>query len=1834
MHRSFPTDKSPHQPYRFPPSSQKLLFLSHVLGSSCHSIGEGYSKVVSDQDEVRGYVPDQPIAVRTRCDGVFVLFDTCSKASMERLHLHQYKCPLVLVAVRGGSRIKEREVPAGDIEAMCKRHHASTWWVEVDLETGENGRAALLLLVKSMVDLRDKRDPLYVRSGVFPSFAALRRVPRTIVRRHSAWMRTSSNSLMQEAALGTVGAAATSVASLENGIFQLSSVGEEVWKGNVAGIAKCLKMGMRVDEGSGSYGDSPLHLAVFLNNADVVTFLMSKGASPWIKNVAGQTPLHVAAEFASLQICKMLVETQSVDADAVDAVGMTPLFYAIKSGRANVATYLSSVAIPLSRVGWSVGSSGNVAVSQESLSVEHIGPRVTAAHIAAAANSSAQFWREAALDLTPPNVIDVAASFGHVVALDYLLQNGKYSDGEVQAAFVIAAEEGHVPLLDLMWAIREPAVSTVECMSRALVRAVMHSQQEVANWLLLREKALFAEAAATGEIVISAAASLSEAVVSRLCEIVGDVNVCNEQGMTPILAASAHGRLKTLHLLIERGASLFARDKYDYGALHLACANDNTGVLESLLDLGLNPNEHNKFGESPLMVAVGQGNESVLRIVLTHLARKPPRDPLGTLKLWPKGPYLQAVLELQEKEFVEQRVIKWLAGSADSKVVTLSGTYMGLNVLARRYLAPVDTKELAFVISLQCHLRHRNLLGLLGVLSDGASYTLLFEVPGGGPLFFLDCAAGKTAGCVWSTSATIALCRELLRGLTEMHREGAGKPMILHRDMQLSSVLMNQKNGPMVCFFEMGTHGSTWRPTGANGCVGPRGWRPPECHRGMSFDAKSDVFLFAAMLYELREGKYPFSEYHLLDVPRKLVAGDRPKLSPAKTPLDAWFVGVIESCWQQNPDDRPTFAELSKRFDRAECDQNAQEQLEQAFLCASEAAAAVSSEGLAAAPSVNYLGPVPNAQVSELALQVNDNVDFGGEAAVKLPFVSTGSPESAPAGVADGIGSAGGNGGGGGGGAAASDGVISSLGTSGSNASGGGSGVGGGSGAMPSTPTGAPSSDRGVSAAAGTQLSLSLSSSVGGSDSNVAMSSEGGAGNIFVSNNSNAVTLVRLTIEYTEYYARGIPLKFVQARRLQLAQMRVLDIARLSANANHHRGANHVLRILMLRQVESRLQILTHRYDYVLFDRIRYMAQERKMHWSPEQVRSMALQIALGMLFINESDPPLHFCLSDKDIFIAEDRNGAQRVMIGGFGIVYMITAKNYAGMLGERGFIDASLLSCQAHLYNTVTDRNHRLKSEATDVFSFGMLLRTILGLRRPYEGEGNANDCVRQGMPVENISISSGYAALLDLSMACVGADKNRRPRFAIIVQRLEKMTNLPQTGDKYKPKVVKLRSSFLQPVLSAAPQQMDLVDSHISVSTSLLGPSGVLLLKSSSFNLECGAFLVSMSAATTSEAQCVLQPDACTDDYRFVFASLPHACLYGVGPGGPCLVIVSKVKGMYDEEPVYRALVRSQTGDERCYLPASTKLLMPKKGQEGTSPLAAQLLSALRMINNKFEKINFSVLRELCSKEDIHVLTDFENVSLSRAYSFGVIYAKKGQTDLSEMLANDAPSRDFSSFLACVGEVVRLRDFSRFAGGLDTKYDSTGEESVYARTGNCEVMLRVSTMLPLDVDDAATNTQRLKNRFLSQCVCLIVFQDEGSGPVSPEMLSHWPNVHVVLIVRPVAVRLKQAAMPHLLESFSRKHSKLVNYYQVAVASNSKLKPFRPDLENPVFQRGHFFKNWLLTKLINGERSAYQSDTRLRASAEAVRAQRLSALEHKLQVILEMPEVSGFVVSTSKEK
>jgi ankyrin repeat protein len=73
--------------------------------------------------------------------------------------------------------------------------------------------------------------------------------------------------------------------------------------------------------------------------------LLESGADPHLKNIVGQTSLHLAAKGGHFKTLKILIEMNMKDKnaaviDAKDSVGWTALSYAVKSGKPDTVKYL------------------------------------------------------------------------------------------------------------------------------------------------------------------------------------------------------------------------------------------------------------------------------------------------------------------------------------------------------------------------------------------------------------------------------------------------------------------------------------------------------------------------------------------------------------------------------------------------------------------------------------------------------------------------------------------------------------------------------------------------------------------------------------------------------------------------------------------------------------------------------------------------------------------------------------------------------------------------------------------------------------------------------------------------------------------------------------------------------------------------------------------------------------------------------------------------------------------------------------------------------------------------------------------------------------------------------------------------------------------------------------------------------------------------------------------------------------------------------------------------------------------------------------------------------
>uniref|UniRef100_A0A2I3T6E2 GTPase-activating Rap/Ran-GAP domain-like protein 3 n=1 Tax=Pan troglodytes TaxID=9598 RepID=A0A2I3T6E2_PANTR len=189
----------------------------------------------------------------------------------------------------------------------------------------------------------------------------------------------------------------------------------------------------------------------------------------------------------------------------------------------------------------------------------------------------------------------------------------------------------------------------------------------------------------------------------------------------------------------------------------------------------------------------------------------------------------------------------------------------------------------------------------------------------------------------------------------------------------------------------------------------------------------------------------------------------------------------------------------------------------------------------------------------------------------------------------------------------------------------------------------------------------------------------------------------------------------------------------------------------------------------------------------------------------------------------------------------------------------------------------------------------------------------------------------------------------------------------------------------------------------------------------------------------------------------------------------------------------------------------------------------------------------------------------------FKFGVLFAKDGQLTDDEMFSNEIGSEPFQKFLNLLGDTITLKGWTGYRGGLDTKNDTTGIHSVYTVYQGHEIMFHVSTMLPYSKE----NKQQVeRKRHIGNDIVTIVFQEgeESSPAFKPSMIrSHF--THIFALVR---------------------YNQQNDNYRLKIFSEESVPLFGPPLPTPpVFTDHQEFRDFLLVKLINGEKATLETPT-----------------------------------------
>jgi serine/threonine protein kinase/sugar lactone lactonase YvrE len=204
-------------------------------------------------------------------------------------------------------------------------------------------------------------------------------------------------------------------------------------------------------------------------------------------------------------------------------------------------------------------------------------------------------------------------------------------------------------------------------------------------------------------------------------------------------------------------------------------------------------------------------------------------------------------------------------------------------------------------------LNHPNITAVydIGTAADGAPYVVQELLVGETLRSAL--AVGRPA-----PRRALDYATQIARGLAAAHEKG-----IVHRDLKPENVFVTRDGRVKILDFglakltqaESAVSSATNLPTETRGTepgvvLGTLGYMSPEQVRGKSADARSDIFSFGSIFYEMLSGRRAFQGDSAADTMSAILKEDPPDLSVTNQNVSPGLERIVRHCLEKNPEQR------------------------------------------------------------------------------------------------------------------------------------------------------------------------------------------------------------------------------------------------------------------------------------------------------------------------------------------------------------------------------------------------------------------------------------------------------------------------------------------------------------------------------------------------------------------------------------------------------------------------------------------------------------------------------------------------------------------------------------------------------------------------------------------------------------------------------------------------------------------------------------------------------------------------------------------------------------------
>jgi WD40 repeat protein len=158
---------------------------------------------------------------------------------------------------------------------------------------------------------------------------------------------------------------------------------------------------------------------------------------------------------------------------------------------------------------------------------------------------------------------------------------------------------------------------------------------------------------------------------------------------------------------------------------------------------------------------------------------------------------------------------------------------------------------------------------------------------------------------------TLDYAMQIAHGLAAAHEKG-----IVHRDLKPENLFVTKDGRVKILDFglakltQVDSGSQTSMPTVTHGgteagvVMGTAGYMSPEQVRGLALDARSDIFSFGAILYEMLSGKRAFHGDTPADTMSSILKEDPPELSETNRNVSPALERIVQHCLEKNPESR------------------------------------------------------------------------------------------------------------------------------------------------------------------------------------------------------------------------------------------------------------------------------------------------------------------------------------------------------------------------------------------------------------------------------------------------------------------------------------------------------------------------------------------------------------------------------------------------------------------------------------------------------------------------------------------------------------------------------------------------------------------------------------------------------------------------------------------------------------------------------------------------------------------------------------------------------------------